>query len=523
MRATLERTATLEVATDAALGVDSLCFATTDTPVLRVNKSGVKFWEHIDCAGSDYSVLNRLGLFIFEHDETKRAGEVVSGTARCDRDGKARCEIRWDREQFKVRSEIMDGKADNNFSCGYDWIAESKSETRADGLHIWFRVKFIEVSCLLISRPADRGAGLYRSSKMKTQSLEEAVALAISGARRSEGQYTREELQNEYSVLSLAQGAPDQFTQRVAASVRAIAGAPIPDTFIPWEGLLPRHRRDLTAQGGLATGGAFVPTQMGPAIEVLRPHSAPLQLGAQAFSGLKGVYQAPRITAGVTPKWKAETEAQDLEQILTDQPGALPCRLTAQLIYSEQWLRQAGPEAEDAIRYDISAGMGATLERAILLGQGANDEPLGVMNTPGVQALLFGGAATWQNITDLEGALNTANVGLDGRGFAVSPATVTKWKNILRAGNSTRYLMDDNGTVNGQPSAGTNHLSGTHQTIFGRWPDCLVLLYGDGIHFIRDAVTQAGSGKIVLTCVLYAAVLLRHPEAFIISADAANQ
>ena len=526
--ATCYRAAVLEAGSDteAAAGIVSLSFA-SESPVLR-DEEGGKYFEVLSHAPGDANLgtLNRAGVLLEGHDDKKEIGEVVPGSARVDPDRKTRAKVKVTDPTW--RNRIAAGDLPKGVSVGYVQIAVV---SRTDGPIPTLRFSWRPYECSFLrdDQPAaDPSVGINRSrpsNMTNSNTLDRLLELALSGSRASEGRYTREQCNREFSLLDICRGAPAGITREIASTEHTFGPYSPPGSFVPFGALLPR-RRDFTAGDGLQSGGAFVATDLHPAIELLRNHVCAVPLGARVFPGLRGNFALPRITSAVAPQSLSEIAQAALSQFTVEQPGFAPCRATVEVLVSAQLFRQTGDGAEDVIRSEIASQVGVVVDRLVLQGQGAGDEPLGIMNTVGVGSVVYGGPATWPQILASESSLAAANADFTSRlGWAISPATRARWKNIPRIAGSTTpsFIMEGDQTVNGYRSISTNQLSGNHQSVFGNFSDCLILVWGEGLDFTVERCSQAQSGKIAITATLFFNVLVRHPQSFCVSADPANQ
>jgi hypothetical protein len=513
----IARTATMEV--DAQKGVDSACAASEEAAVWRPKDARYSpdgpFWEHLSCGRgeADLSLANSRGLFCFDHDERAQAGELVRDTWRLDADRKCRGEVRWFPENLSIRDAILDGKRPNNFSVGYTWVAETRRESRADGLHIWLKWKFLEFSYLRSQPPADSEAGLYRCSM--NPSLEEMLRFAMSGSRTQP--------HDDWSDVSLLEtirqlGHPP--SGRVAAMHRAMPfiGPNRVSRGVPFS-LFDSKTRDMTA-GQFASGGAFVATQMEDGVPLLFNTSVCRRLGATVVTGLRENFTKPRIVTAPLASALQEIAPSMVSNLMTDNSELGPKRISVEVILSRQWLLQSGPGAENYIRKLVTSAINVQLDYLALWGNGSQEQPLGIAETPGCQSILFAGV-TWAKLLSCEAALSSGNIPITRPGWAVSPAAQLFLKSTPQIVGFPRYLLDG-GQINGVQATASNQLSGGNQAVFSTaWDTLCILIWGEGFDMLLDTVTLASSGECRLTCHLWANLLPLYPSAFLVSADTA--
>ena len=506
---------------DLATGTARLSFS-SEHPVLR--RGDKKHGTHIEILSHapgdvNNSILERGAPVLLDHDDGRVIGSVARGSFQVGSDRRGRARIEVDREWRPYLKAISEGEAPNSVSVGYSTLSVVKREVDPAGIPILtFSWLPEEISILTKGHaPADPRVGLGRSQNMT--SLDQLLTLALSGTRQTE---------ESFNDVSLAQTirelghAPTGRVREMHASLTHLGGEAI-DRGIPFSAFDRRMTRDSTA-GIFSAGGALVQDDMHAGTPLLFSASVTRRLGAQFVTGLQGNFLKPRGTTAPVVESLAETALVTASDILTAQDALKPMRLAAQVVLSNQWLVQAGPSAEAYVRATISEAVATEMDRLVLFGQGADNEPVGLTQTVGVQSVVYGGPATWTGLLAQERALADSNIPEDSFGFAMSPSTRARWKAIPRiaATNYPSFICENNRALD-YPALASNQMSGAHQTIFGAWRTLLVLVWGDGLWFVKDPYTLATKGETKLTACLLFNVLPLYPQAFVVSADAANQ
>jgi HK97 family phage major capsid protein len=167
-----------------------------------------------------------------------------------------------------------------------------------------------------------------------------------------------------------------------------------------WVPLEVLNQRDLSVS---AQGGASVQTTVDTQIAAfLYPFSATIRLGATVLDGLSGNVEIPIGRASVPVAWSStETQSATEGDPQLGSFSLTPHNITAQIVVSKQLLRQA-PGSESWVKRELALALGAEVDRIALVGSGVSGQPLGVLNTPTVQPILFGGAATWSSVVNFE-------------------------------------------------------------------------------------------------------------------------
>jgi HK97 family phage major capsid protein len=331
-------------------------------------------------------------------------------------------------------------------------------------------------------------------------------------------------------------GCPEaEFSQQIETNTGQRAeGFWLPEEICISTRNLGRGQRDMTV-GNFGAGGAAVPTQMMvPSIELLYNKAACARLGATTLSGLTGNVVIPREDAPTTANSVAEVATGADSQLTLGQITLSPKRVCASTTYGKQLVFQSAPDIEAMIRNDIFTITGLKHDYLLLNGAGSNSEPLGILNTPGVQQLPFGGAATFASIVAMETALGKFNADRPPLAYLTTPNVRGKWKSTAVALTgattvSSRSLWQDgnfndgsnDGLVNSYRAAATNQVP-NDQVIFGSWAD-LIYATWNGFDVVVDYVTLAKKAEIVLTVNTWLDCALRHPQSFCYSQDSGAQ
>lgn len=258
------------------------------------------------------------------------------------------------------------------------------------------------------------------------------------------------------------------------------------------------------------------PTQTRPIIDRLFPASVASRLGVQTVNITQGSVEWPVATAGAVAGW-APTEGGNV-------PGPNPFQtaermlspdytLGAHMRITRKALKQSGDGLEQAIRRDMSAAIGAELDRAVLMGDGSGGEPLGIIPgavSYGITSTAVGAAASWaafraEVVAFMQAnAINAAsgvNMAFDPEIWAeldetlIAGTAVSEWDRLVKhvsAGNIALANQLDGGTAILTTSAG-----GIAPAFLGIW---------GGVDLIRDPYTDAQNGGLRLTGLLTADV-----------------
>ena len=355
---------------------------------------------------------------------------------------------------------------------------------------------------------------------------------------------------DRYSVSrvlrSLARGA-ERITSGIEAEMhqelcrRKLGANSVEGIGIPFDVLAsPVGTRGLTRDlsvGTFGAGGAMVQTTVSPSmIPILRNKTACIRLGATVLSGLTSNLSFPRQTSASNVTALAESATAGKSNPTLDQVILSPKRTSAVVEYSRQLVLQSSVDVENWLREDLLAQIGVKLDSFMLNGQGAGSEPLGILNTPGVGSVVFGGTASWAQVLAFENALATANADQDmAPGWVTTPNVRKAWKSIAVAltgattvsakplwekGNFNDGTSD--GIVNDYRATATNQVL-NNGVIFGNWKELILGLFGSGIDLLVNPYSRDTDGMIRISANCYSDVAIRHPQSFAVSADSGAQ
>jgi len=303
--------------------------------------------------------------------------------------------------------------------------------------------------------------------------------------------------------------------------------------WLPFDVLGNRGRRDLSV-GSFSEGGALVATEIPKSvIELLRNKSVCFRLGAIFLDGLNGNLAIPRETGATTVQSVSEGGLLQESDPTIDQVPLSPHRVGVTTTYTRQLLLQSSPTLETWLREDLLAQLALKWDYLILQGAGANDEPLGILNTPGIASVLFGGTASYAKVVSFETALALVNADVGTLGYVTTPAVKAAWKLIARVLTGATVLTSEplwqnwpdgsgDGLVNGYRAISSNQIL-NNAVVFGHFADLVFGCWGAGADFIVNPYSRDTEGKVRITGNTYVDVALRHAQSFCWSADSGAQ
>jgi len=153
-----------------------------------------------------------------------------------------------------------------------------------------------------------------------------------------------------------------------------------------------RMLRDLNVGTASAGGNLAGATQLERVADAIRPRLVLERMGAERIEvSATSEVQFPRWSGG-TGGWLSDGEAAPSDATTVPAVTATPRCAAARLGMSRKVRNQAREDIEAAVLRELQQCVAATLEAGFLVGSGSNDEPLGLVNTPGIGTQSFAGA-----------------------------------------------------------------------------------------------------------------------------------
>ena len=347
------------------------------------------------------------------------------------------------------------------------------------------------------------------------------------------------------SQLSAAEGRKpeDSFELEVSNHIQKQLGRS--GCFVPALDLAWGAKRDVLQTGIVGSGGAMVATDLmgGDFIEALRNRTILGRAGARFLSDLQGNVDFPKQNGTSNTYWVSEGATIPESSLSTDLVALRPHDVAAIVPATRRLLAQSSIDIEALVRADIVAGIAEAVDRAAISGSGAENEPLGILNYPGVGAVeigLNGGAPNWGHLVALETAVAEANADSETSVYVMNARTRGKLKTTAKVTGQDVFLWTDTpigtpenngvvGTVNGYRAICSNLVpsdlskgNGTNLSaiVFGDFSQLLLAEWG----VLEILPNPYGAGyqqgittfRAMMTC----DIALRHPQAFAVITDA---
>src|ERR1700690_304526 len=283
--------------------------------------------------------------------------------------------------------------------------------------------------------------------------------------------------------------------------------------------------------GVFGQGGALVQTDVYmPLIQLLRNLMVTERLGMKTIAGIEGMIAWPRHVAACTPYFVPETFLLNVSNPLLDQLAASPHRVGVTGSYDKQLILQSVLDVENWLRDDQLKSHAVLVDQVSLLGTGANNQPVGIFNTPGIGAVNFGGAVTYQKVVNFKTQLALGNAAVANMAFVTTPLVEEKWRTTPKVGTTFPiFIWEDgswgdetaDGRVIGLRATATNQIL-NDRVGFGNFEDAKKLIWG-GLDIVVNPYTRSKETIVEVTTNSWMDVMVDHQQSFAYSVDAGDQ
>ncbi len=244
------------------------------------------------------------------------------------------------------------------------------------------------------------GGTEYRVFEGGTSTTEKAV----SGWRTPDGTQVPV-LGLDQRIADFAPAAPSAASEiGLAGFMRALVNGPKTDL----------ERRSLS-EGSISAGGAFLPVPLATeVIDHARPLNVAFQAGARTVPMTSSSLTLAKIVSDPVPGWRPENALIVESDPVFDHMSLVAHTLAVRFTVSRELLEDA-PNMDAQLRAVMGQAFARGLDNAVFFGTGTSSQPLGLANTPGLQAVSMGtngGQLTgYAPFLDAQLALQSANEG----------------------------------------------------------------------------------------------------------------
>ncbi len=267
---------------------------------------------------------------------------------------------------------------------------------------------------------------------------------------------------------------------------------------------------------GAITGGNLVATDLmaGSFIDLLRNRAALLRR-TTPMMGLVGNVDIPKQTAGAQAYWIGEGEDGTEGSPQIGQISMSPKTIAAYTDITRRLMNQATPDAELIVRNDLNRALALGIDLAGFYGTGQDNQPKGIAEYLGINAVPFGSAngPTYDEIVEMESEIAADNADVDGMAYMLNARMRGKLKTTQKfAGTNGAPVWEDGNTVNGYGTEVTNQIE-AGDVFFGNFADLIVGMWG-GLDVTIDPFSLSKSGGLRIVMFQDVDFVLRRVESF---------
>jgi HK97 family phage major capsid protein len=240
-------------------------------------------------------------------------------------------------------------------------------------------------------------------------------------------------------------------------------------------------------------------------------------MGATVMANLTGFLDLPNLASSGTATWVQENGNATRSAAGFEKVSMGPKTITGEYRLSRRLMLQSGASIEDLLRRDLGFILAQGLDLAAINGSGQNAQPLGILNTPGVEK-----ETTETDFSDTTANLISALEIDDVTGTAAFLTNPTVMKATRKIKDNDDHVIPASELFHGQrvevsTQVPTTIGSGGDKSalIYGQWGE-LVIGYWSAVDILLNPYHPdvASNGGALLHAFLDADVAVRHVEAF---------
>ena len=281
------------------------------------------------------------------------------------------------------------------------------------------------------------------------------------------------------------------------------------------------------APTGSVTGENLVDTQFmaGSFIDMLRNRTALMRL-AGTMSGLVGNVEIPKQTGGATAYWVGEGDDATEGVPTIGQITMSPKTVAAFTDITRRLMLQSTPDAERIVRNDLASAVALAIDLAGFYGTGG-DQPTGIANVSGINAVDFAGAAsggsgalpTYSEVVKMESEIAADNADVNSMAYVMNSGMRGHFKTTEKfSGTNGSPIWEPGNSVNGYGAEVTNQIQ-AGDLFFGNFADLIIGMWG-GLDLTVDPYSLSKSGGTRLVVFQDVDMVVRRVESFCLGRDA---
>lgn len=277
------------------------------------------------------------------------------------------------------------------------------------------------------------------------------------------------------------------------------------------------------------TGGYSVATDLlaQSFIDMLRNRAVAMQLGT-TMGGLVGNVTIPRQASGATGYWIGEDGDATEDGLEMDQIAMNPKTVAAYSEITRRLLMQSSLDVEALVRRDLATALALTIDKAFFYGSGSSNQPFGIKNVSGINAVDFGGGGlgagagglpSYAEVVEMESAIAADNADVASMAYVMGSGMRGHFKTTQKftGGGDTGTIWEPGNTVNGYRTEVTNQIT-AGDLFFGNFADAIIGMWG-GLELNADPYTHSTKGRLRIVAMQDVDFVLRRTESFCYGAD----
>lgn len=372
--------------------------------------------------------------------------------------------------------------------------------------------------------PAERAPGILTDASKRP---EYSLARAIHGATQAAegGRWGGFEAE-----------CHEQIRKSLPASYKTRGGVLVPEGMGASAGLSRAMARLLNStRAGLDTASANAGADLVynvPAdfIDLLRPMSVCVRMGATVLAGLSSPISFSKQTAAGSATWVGENPGSDVSESDLDTGIASMSgkTLMSTTSMSRQLVAQSSYDVEALVRRDLAAVHALAWDKAAIHGSGSSNEPTGIYAAADVNSKAMGGAVAFGELVDMATEVALDNALFGSTGFVTTPGMAGKLMQVLEFDTAGARAIwtgtHDEGRVAGYRAISSNQISSTmngsnatggssYGIVFGNWADLLIGTWG-ALEIVVDPYAKKKQGMIEVTSFQLCDTLVRRGQSF---------
>lgn len=248
--------------------------------------------------------------------------------------------------------------------------------------------------------------------------------------------------------------------------------------------------------GGASSGGNVIATNLMSAsfIDILRA-KATIMRRARVLGGLVGNIDIPKQLAGAVGYWIGEDDDAGETGIELGQIPMSPKTVAAFSEITRKLLNQSSLDVEAMVRADLAVAMALTIDKAGYYGSGTANQPLGLANHVGINAVEFVGTfPTYAELVAMETAIALDNADTEALAYTANAGFRGNAKTTLKFQNVAGTIWEQGGSVNGYGAEITNQVA-AGDVFMGDWGNFVVGMWG-GLEMNVDPFSNSKKGRL---------------------------